>query len=102
MKKLSVLSLAIVLGLSVLPQASAAGQFSKPNNNGGRGDQVCTYKDINFQGAEQCYRAGDEIGDLGGQKNSISSIRIFGRASVTVYDNSSFRGHAADFSSDVP
>ena len=45
--------------------------------------------------------AGDEINDLGAQRKSISSIRVYGRGTVTVYENTAFRGHSAQFTSDV-
>ena len=41
------------------------------------------------------------MGNLGAQSKSISSIRIYGRATVTVYENTAFRGHSAQFTSDV-
>jgi len=99
MKKFSVLALGAVIGLCSIPRADAAVQFGRTNDR--RGDQVCVYKDINYQGAEQCYSGGGEMGNLGTQSRSISSIRIYGRATVTVYENTAFRGHSAQFTSDV-
>jgi peptidase inhibitor family I36 len=100
MKKLSILAVGVVAGLCALSPVDATAQYVRRNDRG-RGDQVCVYKDINYQGAEQCYRAGDEVNDLGAQRKSISSIRVYGRGTVTVYENKSFRGHSAQFTSDV-
>src|SRR5204862_176507 len=79
--------------------ADAAVQYDR--NDRGRRDQVCVYKDINYVGAQQCYSAGDEIANLGAQSKSISSIRVYGRSTVTVYENTTFRGHSEQFTSDV-
>lgn len=64
-------------------------------------DRVCFYRDVNFQGTSWCYRAGDELADLRNQKNEISSIRIFGRARVRVYDQEEFSGASEEFDRDV-
>lgn len=96
MKKLSIVALGVVIGVCAVSGVDAAGQYGRA-----RGDQVCVYKDINYQGAEQCYKAGDEIGNLGAESRSISSIRVYGRTTVTVYENTTFRGHSAQFTSDV-
>jgi len=99
MKAFSVLALGVVVGLSAASGVAAAGQYR--TNDRERSDRVCVYKDINYQGAEQCYKAGDEINDLGSQRKSISSIRVFGRETVTVFENTEFRGHSEQFTSDV-
>jgi Peptidase inhibitor family I36 len=99
MKTFSVLVLGVVVGLCMAPRVDAAVQYDR--NDRARGDQVCVYKDINYQGAEQCYSAGDEVNNLGAQSKSISSIHFYGRATVTVYENTDFRGRSAQFTSDV-
>jgi hypothetical protein len=101
MKTFSFLALGVVVGLCAVTPVDAAVQFGQGNGRS-RGDQVCVYKDINYQGAEQCYNAGNELNNLGAQSKSISSIRIYGRGTVTVYENTDFRGHSAQFASDVP
>src|SRR5688500_9567872 len=90
MKTFSVLTLGVVVGLCTVPRVDAAAQFGRGQDRA-RTDQVCVYKDINYQGVEQCYRAGDEINNLGDQSKSISSIRVYGRATVTVFENTAFR-----------
>jgi len=99
MKTLSGLVLGLLFSLTFAPQLGAAPQFGSRAQNR---DRVCVYQDIRYQGWEQCYNAGDEISTLDRRNNAISSIRIYGRARVTVYDNTGFRGQAAEFSSDVP
>jgi hypothetical protein len=98
MKTLSVLALSVIVGLSVSPRDAAA--QSNQTRDRSRGDQVCVYKDINYQGPEQCYGPG-EVSNLGTIRKSISSIRVYGRATVTVYENTDFRGHSVQFTSDV-
>jgi len=100
MKTFSLLALCVVVGLCAIARMDAAVQYGRAND-GARGDQVCVYKDINYQGAEQCYSAGDEVNNLGNQSKSISSIRVYGRATVTVYESTAFRGHSAQFTSNV-
>ena len=100
MKAFSIVALGFVVGLCAVTRVDAAAQFDRGNDRT-RADQVCVYKDINYQGAEHCYSAGDQISDLNDQRKSISSIRVYGRATVTVYENTDFGGHSALFNSDV-
>ena len=100
MKTMSLLAFGVIVGLYAAPRLDAAVQYGRANDRA-REDQVCVYKDINYQGAEQCYRGGDQINSLGAQSKTISSIRVYGHATVTVYENTSFRGHSAQFTSDV-
>ena len=100
MKMYSVLSLGLVAGLCLAPRENAAAQFDRGNDRRG-GDQVCVYKDINYYGAQQCYRAGEEVPNLGAQNNSISSIRVYGGTTITVYEKAAFGGRSAEFTSDV-
>src|SRR5262249_25733508 len=59
------------------------------------------YHDNYYQGASQCYRPGDEIADLGGLSRNISSIHVYGRARVTLFEGRNFQGNSIDFTSDV-
>jgi peptidase inhibitor family I36 len=88
-----------LLALTAVPQLGAAPQFGRERTQGR--DRVCVYQDIQYQGWQQCYVPGDEVPNLGGQSNAISSIRVFGRARITAYENTNFRGRSADFTSDV-
>jgi len=94
-KTVSLITVTFLFVIWFAPSNSA--QIGRDNR-----DRVCFYQDIQFRGWEQCYQAGDEVTDLRGQKNAISSIRIYGRARVTVYDETEFRGNSTEFTSDVP
>jgi len=96
MKQMLVLAAMLFSVLLVVPQANAAAQF-------GRGDdRVCLYQDIHFEGWAECFRPGDQVPSLRDHNNNVSSIRIFGRAAIVVYDDTNFRGQSAEFASDVP
>src|SRR6476646_8676586 len=100
MKTFSALALGVVVGLCAVPGLDAATQIGRTGRS--TGDQVCVYKDINYQGTEECYGAGDEVNNLGAQNNSISSIRVNGRATITIYENTSFGGHSSLITASVP
>src|SRR5678815_3731121 len=99
MKTLFAFVLTGLLTLVSAPQLSAAPQFGGRQRNQDR-DQVCVYQDIQYQGREQCYAPGD-VANLGSLNNAISSIRVYGRARVTAYEDTNFRGRSIDFTSDV-
>ena len=102
MKRLTALSLGLLVSLGLALSANAAPQFGARDRGQNQRDRVCVYQDINYQGWEQCYNEGDEITTLDRRNNAISSIRIYGRAHVTVYEDTQFRGHSAEFDSSVP
>ena len=59
----------------------------------GRGrDQVCVYEHADYGGWEQCFGPGDVVRDLGNLRNQISSVRIFGRAEITLFQHPEFQG----------
>src|SRR5438132_240308 len=96
MKQILALAAMLFSGLLVVPQANASAQF-------GRGDdRVCLYQDVHYEGWAECYRPGDQVPTMRDHNNNVSSIRIFGRATIIVYDNTNFRGQSAEFASDVP
>jgi hypothetical protein len=100
MKTLNTLAFGMLCSVILASNAGAAPQFG-----GGRArgqERVCFYQDVQYQGMEQCYNAGDEVSNLQRRNNFFSSIRIYGRARVTVYDNTEFRGHSAEFTTSVP
>jgi hypothetical protein len=97
MKTLWLLMLTL-LSLSIArPDALAQGRDRDDRQR----DRVCFYRDVQFQGWEQCYAPGDELADLGSRRNEISSIRVFGRARVIVFDQRDFDGPSDAFNSDV-
>jgi Peptidase inhibitor family I36 len=89
-----------LLTFASAPPLGAEPQFGGREPNQGR-DRVCVYQDIQYQGWEHCYAPGDEVGNLASLNNAISSIRVFGRARITAYENTNFRGRSVDFTSDV-
>jgi hypothetical protein len=53
---------------------------------------ACFYKDANFGGEKFCVRAGERMAQVPpGFNDQISSVRIFGRTEITVYQNRDFR-----------
>jgi hypothetical protein len=102
MNKLNALALALLVSFGLVPQVSGAPQVGGRERQENNRDRVCVYQDIQYRGWEQCYNAGDEIGNFERRNNAISSIRIFGRARVMVYENTEFRGRSAEFDTSVP
>jgi hypothetical protein len=94
--RLIVRAAAVLIALSLAPSIDAAQRRVRDR------DRVCVYQDIHYRGWEQCYVPGDEVIDLRDRRNSISSIRMFGRARLVIYDNSQFRGQSMEITSDVP
>jgi len=82
------------------PQLSAAPQFGR--DRGRNAERVCVFRDIQYQGVEQCFNPGDSVATLQSLNGQASSIRIYGRATVTVWDETNFRGHTTVFASSVP
>ena len=102
MKTYSAFAFAVLLPVFLAPQSTAAPQFRRVGEQNQGRARVCLYKDARYQGWEQCYTEGDEVRSLGDHKAAASSIRIFGRTRVTVYDQTDFRGRTTEFTSDVP
>src|ERR1051325_7778592 len=100
MKMYLLLTFGVIAGFYAGLRLDAVEQ-SRSTNERGKWDQVCVYSEMNYQGAEQCYSSGEEIRSLGTRSKSISSIRVYGRVSVTIYENPSFSGHSAQFTSDL-
>lgn len=97
--------LAFVLGLAVIPGLLVASPGKASSQNAGNdrrvADRVCVYENNLYQGWEECFQPGDEVNDLRGRNNSISSIRIFGNAVITIFDGKNFNGTSVQVSSDV-
>ena len=65
-------------------------------------DGACFYEDTDFRGERFCARTGENIGMVpSGWNDRISSIRVFGRAEVTVYRDGDYGGSSARFVGDV-
>jgi len=95
---LVVASAAVLATLFTASTASAQhwGRDRFPN------DGVCFFKDPNFNGEYFCAGSGDSINAVPKDMNDkISSIRVFGRAEVTVFQDVHFSGRSVRFGSDV-
>ncbi len=63
---------------------------------------ACFYQDINYRGSYFCLGAGEELRSMpSGTNDRVSSIRVFGGVSLTVYRDPRFEGEALRFDSDV-
>jgi peptidase inhibitor family I36 len=102
MRRLCVLMLGLLFGATFAPHLGAAPQFGRDRERDRNGDRVCFYRDIQYQGAEQCFNPGDSLATLQSMNGRTSSIRIYGRAAVTVWDDTNFRGHMTVFAQSVP
>ena len=66
-------------------------------------DGVCFFKNPNFEGEYFCVRSGENLGSMpSGMNDRISSLRVFGRAEVTVFKDVRFEGRSSRFESDIP
>jgi hypothetical protein len=94
--------LMVLMGAALGAPSIAAAQY-----NWGRPQEpssgACFYKDPEFRGDYFCVRDGESERDMPhGMNDKISSIRIFGGASVTVFQDSKFEGRSSRFDYDVP
>lgn len=86
----------IILVLGLAGQASA--QWRGQQNQGTPRDGACFYLDGGYSNRSFCLNAGQSMNRLpSGFNDQITSIRVFGRATVTVYDDSDFRGTSETF-----
>jgi len=63
---------------------------------------ACFYRERNFGGKFFCLRRGEVRESLGSMGDSISSIRVFGGAHVTIYNDRNFSGGSGKTGGDVP
>lgn len=65
-------------------------------------DGVCFYEHAEYRGEYFCVKAGESIGSMpSGMNDRISSIKIFGRAEVTVFKDIRYEGRSTRFGDDV-
>lgn len=84
--------------LSLLTASGAWAQYGNARPNSG----ACFYVDYNFRGQSFCMNAGQEAAKLPpGFGDRIRSIRVFGRAQVTYFGASLFRGNSGTTSRDI-
>ncbi len=63
---------------------------------------ACFYKEANFQGERFCVDKGERVYNVPtGFGDRISSVRIFGRTEVTLYQDTNFGGHNLRLRNDV-
>jgi AraC-like DNA-binding protein len=63
---------------------------------------ACFYRDSNFRGDYFCVNAGRDYSSLpSGMNDQISSVRMFGGAEVTIFQDSRFEGRSRNFRGDV-
>ena len=92
----TLLALGLVAGVAAPAAAQLRDRDREPR------DGVCVYRDADFRGQRLCLRAGEDLGSLPrGLNDEVSSIRVFGRAVVTVFRDRDFRGRATRFDFDV-
>jgi hypothetical protein len=90
--------LAFVALLAAASPASAQiwGSGAPPRNG------ACFYQDANYRGSYFCVESGSSLNNLPlDVRDAISSIRVFGRADVSVFANAQFRGQSEQFDGDV-
>jgi hypothetical protein len=90
------------LSMTAVPAFAQQGRDRSDGRDNRDTDRVCFYRDVEYQGPSWCYRPGDELADLRNRNNEISSIRIFGRARVVVWDQEEFMGATDEFDMDAP
>jgi hypothetical protein len=84
-------------------EGQSRGQFGGRGRGNEPRNGVCFYRDANYRGERFCVNSDESLGNIGERYNDrISSIRIFGRAEVTVYENEGFNGSRQTFSRDMP
>jgi hypothetical protein len=87
----------VLLSVGLLVPADTFAQGS----DGGQG-QVCLYEHANYGGWESCYSVGQNIPDLGGRRDQVSSIRIRGRAEITLFEHPGFQGNQVTLDQSIP
>jgi hypothetical protein len=107
MNKLLTFAIAIILTGASAASSLEARQFNigqilgQGNGQGNRGDRVCVYEHARFEGWEQCFGPGDQVSDLRGHNNKVSSIRIFGDANLVLFDQKDFKGNQMQVTNDI-
>jgi hypothetical protein len=93
----------LVLSLMQILSPQLEAQNRNRNRNNQPRDGACFYMDADYRGEMFCASNGESQRNVGERYNDrMSSIRIFGRAEVTIYDDENFGGARQTFSQDVP
>ncbi|HET8667962.1 MAG TPA: hypothetical protein VFM10_08280, partial [Terriglobales bacterium] len=98
MKRSFELFVTSVLLLMLATAGQALAQWRAPNQGTTPRDGACFYLDGGYSNQSFCLSAGQSMNRLpAGFNDQITSIRIFGRASVTVFEDSDFHGPSQMF-----
>ena len=91
----------VFAGVAMLAVASAA--FAQQWGRGRQPrDGACFYEDKNFDGQYFCVEAGANLSSIPrGMSDRISSLRVFGRADVTIFRDARFKGRSTRFDRDI-
>ena len=86
----------LVLALPSLASAQRWGRERLPQSG------ACFFQDAEFRGDYFCVAAGTNVTAVPDDMNDkISSMRVFGRAEVTVFQDTRFRGESMKFGGDI-
>jgi hypothetical protein len=97
-RSLSLVVLTLV-ALSVATSSSAQIRWGRP---GPPTAGACFYEHINFEGDYFCTATGSATPQVpDGSNDRISSIRVFGKATVTAFRDANFKGRSHTFEKDV-
>ena len=65
-------------------------------------DGICFYTDANYKGESFCIDSNENMESVDRFNDRISSIRIFGNAEVTVFEDSNYNGSRRTITQDMP
>jgi len=80
---------------------SGRGDHQRGHQHGRSGSGACFYKNVNFTGDYFCSDRGSNIPQVK-LDDEITSIQIFGRATVTIYKDPNFSGPQATTDQSIP
>lgn len=68
------------------------------------GPRACVYVDAGYAGGSQCFRPGDRVNNLSsiGWNDTISSVRVYGGAAITLCTNAGGGAPCYDYYSNTP
>ncbi len=87
---------------AVISSATFLSAQNRDYGNRDRRSGACFFTDADFRGESFCVDAGQRIGQVpGGFSDRISSVRIFGRTEITLYQDRDFGGPSLRLRDDV-
>lgn len=97
MKRQPLITTCLATAVFSFASAASAQQF----NGDVPANGACFYDQIDYGGQYVCVEAGKDAGYINELNDKVSSIRFFGDARVTAFEDAGFRGPSTDFSQDV-